>query len=103
MKLSEIARYAAARALTRIESIDSGLRLNAPYECPRFTFQVAGRKVAPPRFRTGDQPHGPTLNEVAKRDHLEPGTWHRGSDETLTVCVNLPRGTSSLDLAPVPS
>ncbi len=97
MKLSEIARYAAARERTRIEKTDLGLVLEAPYECPRFTFRVANAQGAPPRFRTGGQPNGPVLREVAKADQLEPGTILRDPAGTWTVCVHLPRGKSILD------
>ena len=41
MKLSEIARYWAARELTRIERPDaSGLAFHAPFACPQFTVKL---------------------------------------------------------------
>jgi hypothetical protein len=44
MKLSEIARYWAAKALTRIETVGSSVRLHAPFACPAFTLQVPDGK-----------------------------------------------------------
>lgn len=99
MKLSEIARYWAALELTRFEKTADGLRIHAPYECPRFTFRVADWKGASPRFRAADQPQGPPLREVVKTDHLEPGTWLRDPGGALIACVNLPRGATILDHA----
>ena len=40
MKLSEIARYWAAKELTRIESAGGKTQLHAPFACPLFTLEV---------------------------------------------------------------
>ena len=55
MKLSEIARYSAARALTRIDSAGGRVEFRAPFACPAFTFTVRrgkrGRGAAIPHCR----------------------------------------------------
>ena len=44
MKLSEIARYWAAKELTRIEVAGNKIQLHAPFACPAFTLEVPGGK-----------------------------------------------------------
>ena len=87
MKLSEIARYWAAKELTRIEQDGDHIRFAAPYACPQFT--VRWKTSGPPRFQ--NRP----LREVADKRALEPGTWTRDTDATI-ACVNLPTGPSQL-------
>jgi hypothetical protein len=43
MKLSEIARYWAAKELTRIERVGEKIQLHAPFACPGFTLEVPWR------------------------------------------------------------
>ncbi len=87
MKLSEIARYWAAKELTRIEKTASGVRLHAPFACPGFT--VAWNHAGP----------GPReLREVRDPLRLEAGTWHRRGDR-LTVCFDLVKGESTIEAA----
>src|SRR4030095_7530223 len=50
MKLSEIARYWAARELTRIEATPSGLQLHAPFAAPVFTVRFRAGSTAVPRI-----------------------------------------------------
>ena len=42
MKLSEVARYWAARELTRIDVSGAGAAFTAPYACPAFTVRLTG-------------------------------------------------------------
>jgi hypothetical protein len=44
MKLSEIARYWAAKELTRIEVAGEKIQLHAPYSCPAFTVELPSPK-----------------------------------------------------------
>jgi len=44
MKLSEIARYWAAKELTRIESAGNKIQVHAPFACPLFTLEVPNGK-----------------------------------------------------------
>lgn len=95
MKLSEVARYWAARELTRIERDGDRLRLRAPFACPDFTLRWAAPVNARPRLRTAA-----ALVELAEVNQplwLEPGKWFRQGDE-ITVCFALPKGASQLEL-----
>jgi hypothetical protein len=93
MKLSEIARYWAARELTRIEWSDGQATLHAPVACPRFTVRVAGRTQGPPRLEV--QGKVTRLGEVRQPLQLDSGTWHRGEQGT-DICFDLPKGVSKL-------
>ena len=84
MKPSEIARYWAARELTRIERRPDRVELTAPFACPAFTIRTAANPEAVPRL---DAQGGPVpLREVMRPAQLEPGTWlrvGRGRDPLL--------------------
>lgn len=95
MKLSEIARYWAARELTRIERAAGRIVFRAPFACPDLTlrFPLNGATRLTYRGNADAQP----LGEVATVRELEPGRWCReGSD--ATVCLPLPRGESRLEM-----
>lgn len=99
MKLSEVARYWAARELTRIERMGDRIELQAPFACPAFTIEFDARVNETPRL--GDVPQNAApLREVARRLDLAPGTWHRNAQRTV-ACFDLTKGRSSLHLAPV--
>jgi hypothetical protein len=97
MKLSDIARYWAARELTRIELKERRLSFRAPFACPSFTLKAA---VAPaagaPVFRKGGGP-GEKLRRIAEPLDLESGTY-LSDDSATTVCFDLPKGESALEL-----
>jgi hypothetical protein len=95
MKLSEIARYWAARELTRIERVGHRITLQAPFACPRFTLRLAGPGEAPPRFSAGPQP-AVVLEPATSPGSLASGQWTQQGADRL-VCFDLPRGTSRLD------
>jgi hypothetical protein len=94
MKLSEIARYQAARELTAIARGDGGLVLDAPFACPAFTIRVPSTRTGPPAIR--HQGHLLPLDEAPGAAHLVPGSWLRG-DGSVTACFDLPRGRTILD------
>jgi len=97
MTLSEIARYWAAKELTRIEEKVSGtVSLHAPFACPRFTLAVAARGGAMPKLTAAGKPR--PLLQVARPLDLKPGTWARGKEEVI-VCLDLPKGRSQLAVA----
>jgi len=97
MKLSEIARYWAARTLTRIESGAGRLALRAPFACPRFTLRVPpGAVERPPRVRAAGVEHAP-LTEVQRGLDLTSGTWC-ATPAGRVICVDLPRGSSQIDV-----
>jgi hypothetical protein len=95
MKLSEVSRYWAARELTRIERTGNRITFNAPFPCPNFTVQLPAPPNAIPRFTSGPQLAAP--REVKRPLDLASGTWQH-AEQTMTVCFELPKGTSTVEL-----
>ncbi len=95
MKLSEIARYWAAKELTRIERQAGAIALDAPFACPGFTLFVPSPGDAVPRLRVAGKPQA--LEKVSGPLSLRPGTWARDG-AGLTVCFDLPKGESRLEV-----
>ena len=91
MKLSEIARYWAARELTQISRQGNRIVLDAPFASPRFTLRLKTQTPQPPRLST----NGATsvLAETQDPASLRSGAWHRRGDD-LTICFDLPKGRS---------
>jgi hypothetical protein len=86
MKLGEIARYWAAKELTKIESGgDRTIRLKAPFACPNFTLRVPLPQGA----------HLDQMESIEDPTKLASGTYHRTGDAAV-CCINLPRGASEL-------
>jgi hypothetical protein len=97
MKLSEIARYAAARALTRIDAEGGRVRFRAPFACPAFTFRVRpDTGSAAPTFRA-DGVDRPPFTRVQRPLDLSAGTWSDTRDGRV-ICLDLPRGRSEVVL-----
>lgn len=98
MKNSEIARYWAARELTTITRAPSGLAFQAPFACPGFTIETS-RPAGEERgvsFGVEGGAQAP-LEPVRRKLDLRTGTFFRDGD-TLAVCFDLPRGSSTLQL-----
>ncbi|QDT15475.1 hypothetical protein [Alienimonas californiensis] len=99
MKLSEIARHAAAKQFTAIARPAGGdVLLDAPFACPRFTLQIDGpADRLPPRLeRLGDGPPAvQELKEVAAAAAVDQNTWRR-TPEGVVVCFDLPAGRSAV-------
>jgi len=95
MKLSEVSRYWAAKELTRIKRVRSHVLFQAPFACPNFTVQFSAPANAVPRLTRAALP-GIILREVNRPLDLISGTWHR-SGPSVTVCFDLPRGTSVIE------
>jgi hypothetical protein len=93
MKNSEIARYWAARELTRITHEAKSIALKAPFACPGFTLQFSSEAKEPPRLESAGQTT--MLSEVRRPLDLKPGTFVRDGQKT-TVCFDLPKGESRL-------
>jgi len=92
MKLSEIARYWAAKELTGISRQADNLVFKAPYACPALTVElpsVHGQL----QIQQGGQLKD--LKEVSSLRSLESGTVCRHGDK-LTVCFDLQKGTNEL-------
>lgn len=95
MKNSEIARYWAAKELTRIEQVDNHVELTAPFACEAFTFRLPKKSDGPPKFEwNGDKV---VLTQTNSANSLTPGKYHVNGSELL-ACVNLPKGVSQLVL-----
>ncbi len=95
MKLSEVARYWAAKELTRFTRDAQGLTFSAPFACPAFTVRTtAGAGVANPRFSTGGS--AVPLRQVNRPLDVSSGSWVRAGGED-TLCIDLPKGTSRLE------
>ncbi|MFH5804601.1 hypothetical protein [Alienimonas sp. DA493] len=98
MKLSEIARHAAAKQFTTIARDGGDVLLDAPFACPQFTLQIeAPADRLPPRLeRRGDGPAAvQELKEVADAAALDQNTWRRTPEGTV-VCFDLPAGRSAV-------
>jgi len=95
MKLSDIARYAAARELTRIDVAAGSVAFRAPFACPTFTFRLrTGATGGAPRFRA-DGVERPPFQRVQRLLDLSAGTWCDDADGRV-FCLDLPRGRSEL-------
>jgi hypothetical protein len=96
MKLSEIARYWAARELTGVQRDGGTLRLTAPFACPDFTLKVT--QSGEPRPPAGTHEGKPiVLEEVADAAALKAGTWmRRAGERAVVVCFDLPAGQLTL-------
>jgi hypothetical protein len=93
MKIGELARYWAAKELTRIDRAGGRIALAAPLACPRFTLRTRVAGAAPPTLR---QKGGPApLQEARTPRDLKTGTWLR-QDDSMTVCFDLAKGESVL-------
>jgi len=93
MKVSEIARYWAARKLTAIERKAADFVLDAPFACEAFTVRVKSNRARPPVVIHGAKPL--VLNEVHRQRDLVGGSWLRQKD-ALSLCFDLPKGKSTL-------
>ncbi len=94
MKLSEIARYWAAKELTEISVSAGEVGLGAPFAAPGFTveFPVAGNA---PLVRHGGR--SVALREVETRRELVAGTWMKaGASGRAIACFDLAKGGSTL-------
>ncbi|HKS36425.1 MAG TPA: twin-arginine translocation signal domain-containing protein [Verrucomicrobiae bacterium] len=96
MKLSEVARYWAARELTRIERSGNAVTFHAPFASPDFTVRFDTTVTGAPRLRVGQDPL--PLKEVTDALKLTSGTWRRDG-RSLIACFALPKGKSQLELA----
>jgi hypothetical protein len=97
MKLSEVARYWAAKELTGIRQQEGRFVFQAPFACPVFTIRVPARTDAQPRIIAGTQP--PVFYpEVKRLLDLKSGTWVR-QGEHVVICFDLPKGASEVRFA----
>ena len=95
MKLSEVARYWAAKELTSIVKNRDTIRFQAPFACPAFTIRFEANGKLSPRIHVEQEQT--LLNQVDSRFKLSPGTWFRDG-ESVTACFGLPKGLSRLEI-----
>ncbi|MBN2270226.1 MAG: hypothetical protein JXN61_06405, partial [Sedimentisphaerales bacterium] len=95
MKQSEIARYWAAKELTKIERDGSSVTFTAPFATTRFTVRLKAARQAVPKLNLNTAPV--KLNRVNNPLQLKTGTWH-ADDGNITVCFDLPKGKSTLEV-----
>lgn len=95
MKLSEIARYWAAKELTEIARQGSDVTFNAPFATTRFTVRTRANLPAIPKLTVDGRPV--ELRSVKNLLQLESGMWHADA-QNVTVCFDLPKGKSCLEL-----
>jgi hypothetical protein len=95
MKLSEVARYWAAKELTRIERTGNTITLHAPFQCPDFTLRYPS---TPGVIHKTIGPDTVPLKSVDGPRKLVPDTYCHAAGE-VTACIALPKGTTTLKLA----
>jgi len=95
MKQCEIARYWAAKELTRIEKQGKQVTFGAPFATTRFTVRVAGSSSNAPKLTAAGKPV--ELRRVTAPLQLQSGTWHADGKDMM-VCFDLPKGKSTLEL-----
>lgn len=99
MKVSEIARYWAAKRLASLHAEGGRVAIEAPIATPDFTLEMdldgSSAGVDRVAFRAGSESQ--PLEEVDSSWRLTAGTFVRDRDR-LTVCIDLPRGGSTLTL-----
>jgi hypothetical protein len=93
MKLSEVARYWAAKELTRLERAAAGVAFQEPFACADFTVRWKASGPQAPVLRAGAV--RTELRQVNVPLKLTPGTWCR-EGEHLIACFALPKGASQL-------
>ncbi|MCG8648258.1 MAG: hypothetical protein MI861_00405 [Pirellulales bacterium] len=94
MKLSEIGRYWAAKQLTAIVRQGGRIRLDAPFDTPRFTMQLKGVR-GPILHRT--ELALTKLRQISHPAALDSGTWLQRDDGSAVVCFDLQRGPSTIE------
>jgi len=95
MKLSEIARYWAAKELTAITVNSNKISLKAPFSSPGFTLRL-NSLIQNPRLKIGGEELKP-LVRVKNKKELNSGTWYPDKTGSL-LCFNMEKGASELIL-----
>ena len=93
MKLSEIARYWAAKELTEIRRTHDTVQLRAPFATDQFTIEFETADMLPPVVHHGDEIV--KLRPVRDRLMLTSGTFIRAG-KTVTACFSLSKGATTI-------
>jgi hypothetical protein len=95
MKISEIARYWAAKEQTTFEGDDHSIKLTAPYACSNFTLRLDGQ--APSKIVINVEDDSLELTPVSSLASLNEGKYFQ-EEKSVVICITLPRGSSELTL-----
>ena len=101
MKLSEIARYWAAKELTTLNRTDRSVELFAPFACEGFTLSTPaqGQRIASIVQAANNRT---SLQMVSRSRDLAAGRcWFDETRKRNVYCFDLPRGASRLDFSSV--
>ncbi len=92
MKLSEIARYWAAKELTTISATKNTIVLKAPFAAPGFTVRI-NSSLRNPRVSAGGE--GKPLVRIKDLKVLKIGTWYSERNGSV-VCFDLKKGLNEI-------
>lgn len=96
MKTSEMARYWAAKELTKLSAHEAGVSITAPFACRDFTLRIEGANItAAPMWVHGNE--RVKLEEVNTPDQLASNRFCRVNGQ-LVVCIDLKKGSSQLEI-----
>lgn len=94
MKLTEIARYWAAKELTAISRDGQTTKLSAPFGTPGFTLEIPAGE-ADPLVKHDDSTLD--LKKVGSTQQLQPGTWTEAAAAgRAIVCFDLEKGETMI-------
>lgn len=93
MKLSQIARYWAAKELTTVSAANTGFTLSAPFACHEFTVLLSNRGSSDVTVEAAGNKQ--KLQAVSSALNLKSGTMAK-TDAGVLACFDLPKGTSTL-------
>jgi hypothetical protein len=95
MKLSEIARYWAAKELTTIIPGTGNIQIKAPFSCNGFTLKISSHSGKPALAAKGKQtvPFSP-VNDLNK---LLAGTFFKDKSGTI-ICFDMQKGESLISI-----
>lgn len=96
MKLSELARYWAAKELTQITQSENKVSFQAPFACPDYTVSIARARASGPVLRQAGEIR--TLQKVSGPLQLHGNTWCEHNNSVI-ACFNLNKGMSELSLS----
>ena len=99
MKLSEMARYWAAKELTKLVRRDHGaVQLTAPYAAPGYSLEIESKNQTAPKLFIGEERKSADLSEAQDSQiGLSNHKWRR-SEGSVEICFDLPKGVSIIEL-----
>lgn len=93
MKLSEMARYWAAKELVEMRLQDEKIMLDAPVGCRDFTFRLPVRIEGRPTYAPRGRHH--YIERVENAKDLAEMKWRQDGDECV-ICIPLAKGQSEI-------